>query len=89
MVAESTACAGNAPPTKPRRKFDMKYLVAALAALFVVAAQVPAANAAAATCVGGVYNPACIAGAYDVVVVRRPRAVAVRPRCVWVRGRCV
>jgi hypothetical protein len=63
----------------------MKYLVAALAALFVVAAQVPAANAADATCVGGVYNPACIAGAYDVVVVRR----AVRPRCVWVRGRCV
>jgi hypothetical protein len=72
---------------KRRRKFDMKYLVAALATLFVVAAQVPAANAADATCAGGVYNPACIAGAYDVVVVRRPRAV--RPRCVWVRGRCV
>jgi hypothetical protein len=89
MVAESAACADNAPPTKPRRKFDMKYLVAALAALFVVAAQAPAANAADATCVGGVYNPACIAGAYDVVVVR-PRAVVVRrPRCVWVRGRCV
>jgi hypothetical protein len=67
----------------------MKYLVAALAALFVVAAQMPAANAADVPCVGGVYNPACIAGAYDVVVVRRPRAVVVRPRCVWVRGRCV
>jgi hypothetical protein len=67
----------------------MKYLAAALATLFVVAAQAPAANAAGATCVGGVYNSACIAGAYDVVVVRRPRAVVVRPRCVWVRGRCV
>jgi hypothetical protein len=74
----------------------MKYLVAALAVLFVVAAQMPAANAADATCVGGVYNPTCIAGAYDVVVVRRPRAVVVRPRavvvrprCVWVRGRCI
>jgi hypothetical protein len=67
----------------------MKYLVAALAALFVVATQVPAANAAGATCIGGVYNSACIAGAYDVVVVR-PRGVVVRrPRCVWVRGRCV
>jgi len=68
----------------------MKYLVAALAALFVVAAQAPAAQAA--QCVGGVYNSACIAGAYDVVGVR-PRAVVVRRpvarRCVWVRGRCV
>jgi hypothetical protein len=66
----------------------MKYLVAALAALFVVAAQTPAAQAG--QCVGGVYNSACIAGAYDVVVVR-PRAVVVRRpvvrRCV--RGRCV
>jgi hypothetical protein len=89
MAAESAACAGNAPPTKPRRKFDMKYLAAALATLFVVAANAPAANAETATCAGGVYNPACIAGAYDVVVVR-PRAVVVRrPRCVWVRGRCV
>jgi hypothetical protein len=67
----------------------MKYLVAALTGLFIVAAHAPAANAADATCVGGVYNSACIAGAYDVVVVRRPRAVAVRPRCVWVRGLCV
>jgi hypothetical protein len=67
----------------------MKYLAAALATLFVVATQVPAANAAGATCVGGVYNSACIAGAYDVVVVR-PRGVVVRrPRSVWVRGRCV
>ncbi len=61
----------------------MKYLVAALAALFVVTAQVPSAKAA--QCVGGVYNPACIAGAYNLVVVRRP----VARRCVWVRGRCV
>ena len=62
----------------------MKYLAAALAALFVVAVQAPAANAKTATCLGGVYNPACISGAYDVVVVRR----AVRG-CVWVRGRRV
>jgi hypothetical protein len=90
MVAQFATYAGNALPTKRRRKFDMKYLVAALAALFVVAVYAPVANAAgAATCVGGVYNPACVAGAYDVVVVRRPRAVVVRPRCVWVRGRCV
>jgi hypothetical protein len=67
----------------------MKYLAAALATLFVVAANAPAANAETATCQGGVYNSACIAGAYDYVVVRRPRAVVVRPRCVWVRGRCV
>jgi hypothetical protein len=60
----------------------MKYLAAALAALFVVAAQAPAANAGTAACSGGVYNSACVAGAYDYVVVRRPR-------CVWVRGRCV
>ena len=53
----------------------MKYLAAAVATLFVVAAQAPAANAETATCAGGVYNSACIAGAYDYVVVRRPRAV--------------
>jgi hypothetical protein len=64
----------------------MKYLAAAFAALFVVAADAPAANAETATCPGGVYNPACIAGAYDVVVVRRPRAVVVRRGCAWVRG---
>jgi hypothetical protein len=67
----------------------MKYLAAAVATLFVVAAHAPAANAETAMCAGGVYNSACIAGAYDYVVVRRPRAVVVRPRCVWVRGRCV
>jgi hypothetical protein len=73
----------------PTKEYDMKYLAAALAALFVVAANAPAANAETATCAGGVYNSACIAGAYDVVVVRRPRTVVVRSRCVWVRGRCV
>jgi hypothetical protein len=60
----------------------MKNLAAALAALFVVAVQAPAANAKTATCVGGVYNSACVAGAYDYVVVRR----GVRG-CAWVRGR--
>ena len=40
----------------------MKYLAAAVATLFVVAAQAPAANAETATCAGGVYNSACIAG---------------------------
>jgi hypothetical protein len=89
---------GNAVPgykTKQQRNTDMKHLAAALAALFAVAVQTPAANAETATCAGGVYNAACIAGAYDVVVVRprgvvvRRPAVVVRPRCVWVRGRCV
>jgi hypothetical protein len=42
----------------------MKYLAAALAALFVVAVHAPAANAETAACPGGVYNSACIAGAY-------------------------
>jgi hypothetical protein len=80
---------GNAVPNNNEGTTYMKYLAAALAALFVVAVYAPAANAETATCAGGVYNPACIAGAYDVVVVR-PRAVVVRrPRCVWVRGRCV
>ena len=67
----------------------MKYLAAALAALFVLAAHAPAANAETATCEGGITNPACVAGAYDYVVVR-PRGVVVRrPACVWVRGRRV
>jgi hypothetical protein len=86
---------GNAVPsykTKQQRNTDKRYLAAALAALFVVAVQAPAANAETATCAGGVYNAACIAGAYDVVVVR-PRAVVVRRPvvrgCVWVRGRRV
>jgi hypothetical protein len=57
----------------------MKYLLGALAALFIIMAHAPAANAAAG-CAGGVYNAACVAGAYDYVVVRRPRAVVVR-RC--------
>jgi hypothetical protein len=64
----------------------MKYLAAALAALFVVAAHAPAANAETAACPGGVYNSACVAGAYDYVVVRRPRTVVVRRGCAWVRG---
>jgi hypothetical protein len=59
----------------------MKYLVA-FAALFVVAANAPAANAEVTRCGGGIYNSACIAGAYDYVVVRRP----VGRRCAWVRG---
>jgi hypothetical protein len=80
---------GQRSANETKKEIDMKYLVAALAALFVVAAPAPPAHAAGATCVGGVYNSACVAGAYDVVVVRRPRAVVVRPRCVWVRGRCV
>ena len=61
----------------------MKYLLVALTALFVAMAYVPTASAAG--CVGGVYNAACVAGAYDYVVVRR-RAV-VRP--VVVRRRPV
>jgi hypothetical protein len=63
----------------------MKYLLAALTASFIVMAQAPAANAA--TCVGGVYNAACVAGAYDYVVVRRGAAVVRRP--VVVRRRAV
>ncbi len=59
----------------------MKYLLAALSASFIVMAQAPAANAA--SCVGGVYNAACVAGAYDYVVVRR--GVAVRRPAVVVR----
>jgi hypothetical protein len=58
---------------------EMKYLLVALTALFIVMAQAPAANAAA--CAGGVYNAACVAGAYDYVVVRR-RAVVRRPAVV-------
>jgi hypothetical protein len=54
----------------------MKYLLFALSALFIGMAYAPTANAA--TCVGGVYNAACAAGAYDVVVVRRRPAVVVR-----------
>jgi len=54
----------------------MKYLLVALAALFITMEYTPAANAAA--CAGGVYNAACVAGAYDVVVVRRRPAVVVR-----------
>jgi hypothetical protein len=53
----------------------MKYLLVALTGLFVAMAYVPTANAAG--CAGGVYNAACVAGAYDYVVVRR-RAVVVR-----------
>jgi hypothetical protein len=55
----------------------MKYLFIALSALFIGMAYAPTANAAA--CVGGVYNSACVAGAYDVVVVRRGAAVVRRP----------
>jgi hypothetical protein len=54
----------------------MKYLLVALTALFITMEFVPVANAAA--CAGGVYNAACVAGAYDYVVVRRPGAVVVR-----------
>jgi hypothetical protein len=74
---------GTAAPCQTTKKEmrKMKYLAAALATVFVVAAHVPAANAETATCVGGVTNPACVAGAYDYVVVRRPGR-----RCVWVRG---
>jgi hypothetical protein len=61
----------------------MKYLLVAITALFIMMVHAPAANAAA--CAGGVYNAACVAGAYDVVVVRRP----VVRRCVIVRGRRV
>jgi hypothetical protein len=61
----------------------MKYLLVALAALFIVMGDTPAANAAG--CPGGVYNAACVAGAYDYVVVRRRPAVVVR-RPVYRRG---
>jgi hypothetical protein len=54
----------------------MKYLLVALTALFAAMAYTPAANAAG--CAGGVYNAACVAGAYDYVVVRRRPAVVVR-----------
>jgi hypothetical protein len=63
----------------------MKYLFVALSALFIGMAYAPTANAAA--CVGGVHNSACVAGAYDVVVVRRGAAVVRRP--VVVRRRAV
>jgi hypothetical protein len=83
---------GNAVPNNKEGNTDMKYLAAALAALFVFAVHAPAANAETATCAGGLTNPACIAGAYDYVVVR-PRGVVVRRPvvrgCVWVRGRRV
>jgi hypothetical protein len=62
----------------------MKYLLAALTALFIGMAYAPTANAAA--CAGGVYSSACVAGAYDYVV--RRRAVVVR-RPVVVRRRPV
>lgn len=52
----------------------MKYLLVALTASFIVMAQAPAANAAAG-CAGGVYNAACVAGAYGAVVVRRGAVV--------------
>jgi hypothetical protein len=55
----------------------MKYLLAALAASFIIMSHAPAANAA--TCVGGVYNTACVAGAYGAVVVRRGAAVVRAP----------
>jgi hypothetical protein len=55
----------------------MKYLLAALTASFIIMAYAPGANAA--VCAGGVYNAACVAGAYDVVVVRRGAAVVRRP----------
>jgi hypothetical protein len=55
----------------------MKYLLAALAASFIIMSHVPAANAA--TCVGGVHNTACVAGAYGAVVVRRGAAVVRAP----------
>jgi len=61
----------------------MKYLLVALTALFIGMAYMPTANAA--TCTGGLYNAACVAGAYDMVVVRRPavrRPVAVVRRPV-------
>ena len=77
---------GNAVPNNKEGITDMKYLAVGLAALFVVAVYAPAANAETAACAGGVYNAACIAGAYDYVFVRRPRAVVVGRRCVWVRG---
>jgi hypothetical protein len=64
----------------------MKYLLVALTGLFVAMAYVPTANAAG--CAGGVYNAACVAGAYDYVVVRRRPAVVVR-RPVVVRRRPV
>jgi hypothetical protein len=63
----------------------MKYLFVALSTLFIGMAYAPTANAAA--CVGGVYNSACVAGAYDVVVVRRGAAVVRHP--VVVRRRAV
>jgi hypothetical protein len=54
----------------------MKYLIVALGALFIGMAYTPTANAAA--CMGGVYRAACVAGAYDMVVVRRRPVVVVR-----------
>ena len=53
-------------------------------------AYVPAANAAA-TAPGGVYNAACVAGAYDYVVVRRRArwSFAARRCVVGPRSRCV
>jgi hypothetical protein len=62
----------------------MKYLLVALTALFIGMAYTPTANAAA--CAGGVYNAACVAGAHDVVVVRRRPAVVVRHPAVRRRG---
>jgi hypothetical protein len=62
----------------------MKYLLVALTALFIVMGYTPAANAA--TCVGGVYRAACIAGAYGAVVVRRGAVVRPVAHCRIVRG---
>ena len=61
----------------------MKYLLVALTGLFVAMAYTPAANAAG--CAGGVYNAACVAGAYDYVVVRRRPVAVVRRPVVVVR----
>jgi hypothetical protein len=55
----------------------MKYLLAALTTSFIIMAYVPSASAA--VCKGGVYNAACVAGAYGVVVVRRGAAVVRAP----------
>jgi len=60
----------------------MKYALLAVTTLFVVMAHAPVANAA--MCPGGVYNAACVAGAYDYVVVRRG-PVYRRPAVVYRR----
>ena len=71
----------------PMAFIAISWLAAIASALFIGIAYTPTANAVA--CVGGVYNSACIAGAYNVVVVRRGavvrRPVVVRRRAVIVR----